>query len=54
MPFVQIGIVTVLFVVFLVVWMKTENKGWRALTGTVLALSVVWLMVSTFQAAAGR
>jgi hypothetical protein len=44
----QLVLVTVLFVVFLVVWYRTDSTGWRALTGGVLTLAVLVLMVSTF------
>ena len=46
----QAGLVTVVFILFIAVWLKTENPGWRALLGTLMALSVIWLMISTFEA----
>ncbi len=44
----QVIVVAALFVVFLVVWYRTEDKRWRALVGGLLALSVIALTVSAF------
>ncbi len=44
----QVILVAVLFVVFLVVWYRTDSTGWRALSGTILTLAVAALMISTF------